>query len=75
MVLPLTYLKAGEEGRVVWIASDRMMRRRLADHGIIPGSSLTCVLKPTRRGMSAYRIYDSVIALRRETVNEIFVEL
>lgn len=75
MVLPLTYLKSGEEGRVVWIASDLPMRRRLADQGIIPGASLICVLKPTRRGMSAYRIHGSVIALRRETVGEIFIEL
>ena len=38
MVLPLTYLKSGEEGRVVWIASDLLMRQRLADQGIAPGS-------------------------------------
>ncbi len=75
MVLPLTYLKSGEEGRVVWIASDLLMRQRLADQGIAPGASLICVLKPTRYGMSAYRINKSVIALRRETVGEIFVEL
>ena len=75
MVLPLTYLKSGEEGRVVWIASDLLMRQRLADQGIAPGACLICVLKPTRYGMSAYRIDKSVIALRRETVGEIFVEL
>ena len=75
MVLPLTYLKSGEEGRIIWIASDLPMCRRLADHGITPGVSLICVLKPARRGMGAYRIRGSVIALRRETVGEIFVEL
>jgi len=51
------------------------MRQRLADQGIAPGACLICVLKPTRYGMSAYRINKSVIALRRETVGEIFVEL
>lgn len=35
MVLPLTYLKSGEEGRVVWIASDLLMRQRLADRGLL----------------------------------------
>ena len=74
MVLPLSYAKPGQHLRVIWIASEPQMRQRLALEGFLPNQSLLCIIKPVSRSMGAYRIRDSLIALRWENICEIFVE-
>lgn len=57
MVVPLSQLNAGEQARVVWIASEPDTARRLTDLGFAPQEPVTCVIKgptaacpPTRFG-------------------------
>ncbi|MCI8660954.1 MAG: ferrous iron transport protein A [Lachnospiraceae bacterium] len=74
MVLPLSYAKSGQHLRIVWIASEPCMKQKLALAGFRPNETLYCILKPVSRGMGAYRIHGSLIALRWENIKEIFVE-
>ena len=75
MTLPLNYATPGEHLRIVWIASEPRTKLQLAQAGFIPGETLSCVQRPSRGGMGAYRIQNSVIAIRRERANEIFVDI
>ncbi len=75
MVVPLSQLNAGEQARVVWIASEPDTAKRLADLGFAPREPVTCVIKGPERCMSAYLIRDSVIALRAANAAEILVKL
>lgn len=75
MVLPLSHIKPGEHARIVWIASESLMKQRLLDLGFAPEETLSCVLKTAHGHMNAYLVRGAVIALRRENANEIFVEL
>ncbi|MBS6954100.1 MAG: ferrous iron transport protein A [Enterocloster asparagiformis] len=75
MVVPLSQLSAGEQARVVWIASEPDTAKRLADLGFAPREPVTCVIKGPERCMSAYLIRDSVIALRAANAAEILVKL
>lgn len=75
MVLPLSHISPGERARVVWVASESLMKQRLLDLGFAPEETLSCVLRTSRGHMSAYLVRGAVIALRRENANEIFVEI
>ncbi|MBO5071319.1 MAG: ferrous iron transport protein A [Lachnospiraceae bacterium] len=75
MVLPLSHLSPGDQGRIVWIASELHRRERLCDLGFLPGETLTCVLQDAHQHLKAYRVGGSLIALRQETANEIFAEI
>jgi len=75
MVLPLSHIKPGEHARVVWVASESLMKQRLLDLGFAPEETLSCVLRSSHGHMNAYLVRGAVIALRRENANEIFVEI
>lgn len=75
MILPLSHLKPGESARVVWVASNPLMKQRLTDLGFASGETLSCVLRSSHGHMNAYLVRGAVIALRRENANEIFTEI
>lgn len=75
MVLPLSHLEPGEQGRIVWIASEPQLKHRLFYLGFLPEETLTCTFKGLRGYIRTYRIGDSLITLRKKTANEIFVEI
>ena len=70
----LSQLKIGEKARVTNIHTVGVMRRRLRDIGIIRGTLIECVLKSPSGNPAAYKIRDSVIALRSEDSCQIDVE-
>ncbi|MGL5434881.1 MAG: FeoA family protein [Lachnospiraceae bacterium] len=74
MVIPLSQLNPGDSGRVIWLASSYLLKQRLLDLGFEPDEVLTCELQSSPHGMRAYRVRDSLIALRKENAAEIFVE-
>lgn len=75
MVLPLSHLSPGEQGCIIWIASEAHRKDQLAALGFLPGAQLTCTLQDARGSLKAYRLPGALVALRRETANEIFVEI
>lgn len=72
----LSDLNTGEEANIVSI-SPRCRgpeRRRLMDLGILPGTRVFAELRSPNGDPTAYRIRDSLIALREEQARMIFVE-
>jgi DtxR family Mn-dependent transcriptional regulator len=73
---PLTHLQPGEAGKVT-IISPRCRgpeRRRLMDLGILPGTTITAEMRSPTGDPTAYLIRDTLIALRDEQANLIYIQ-
>lgn len=67
-------LEDGRWGRVIRLGTKGEMRRRLQDIGLVEGTMVRCLGKSPSGDPAAYLIRGAVIALRKETSSEIFVE-
>ncbi len=74
--VPLTKLEHGEEGRVVGLipACQGLTRRRFQDLGLTPGARIERVMQSAFNDPTAYRVRNTLIALRREQSNMIRIE-
>jgi DtxR family Mn-dependent transcriptional regulator len=75
--IPLSMLSTGQIGKVLQL-SPRLRgpdRRRLLDLGMLPGTLVEAELSSPMGDPVAYRVRDSLIALRREQASSIQVEL
>ncbi len=73
---PLTHLKPGQSGEVT-IISPRCRgpeRRRLMDLGILPGTTISAEMTSPTGDPTAYLIRDTLIALRDEQANLIYIQ-
>lgn len=73
---PLVDLKPGDRAQVVGItpAIRGLERRRLLDLGILPGTVILTEYKSPQQDPTAYRIRDSLIALRDDQAKSIIVK-
>lgn len=71
----LNDLKLGEKGILKNIADDLEIKKRLQDIGFTKNSQIECVLTSAFKGPIAYRIKNTVIALRRDDAKKILVEV
>lgn len=71
----LSTLKVGEKGIVLGIAKALrgQQRRRLMDLGIVPGTEIEAQLESVTRDPTAYRVRGSVIALRKQQADRIYL--
>lgn len=74
MVLPLSNIKPGASGKVVFLGNDERMAGRLRDLGFTAGARISCVMKRPKGNIAAYLVRNAVIALREEDSRLIFVE-
>ena len=74
--VPLTTLGHGEEGRVVGLipACQGLTRRRFQDLGLTPGARVERVMQSAFSDPTAYRVRNTLIALRREQSDMIRIE-
>lgn len=72
--VPLSTLKPGEKSNVVHLDVIGLLRRRILDLGIVPGTVLTCIGKAPAGDPIAYLVRGTVIALRSEDASLIAVE-
>ncbi len=74
--VPLTTLKHGEQGRIVGLAPacQGLTRRRFLDLGLTPGARIERVMQSAFSDPTAYRIRNTLIALRREQSDLIRIE-
>jgi len=72
--VPLSTLKLGEKSNVVHLNVIGLLRRRILDLGIVPGTVLTCIGKAPAGDPIAYLVRGAVIALRSEDASLIVVE-
>ncbi len=71
----LSNMKIGDKVIVKKIVAKENIKRRLLDLGVIEGTIIKCVLKSPFNDPLAYLIRGSVIAIRKEDVKKIEVDL
>lgn len=69
----LDKLKINKKAKVITISDNSLIKRRLLDIGIIPGTMIEKILISPFKGISAYLIMDSIIAIRDKDANYIEV--
>lgn len=72
----LAMLNPGQQATVVGIAPacKGLQRRRLMDLGLVPGVHVTAELQSVVGDPIAYRIRETLIALRRQQANDVWIE-
>lgn len=63
-MISLDKININDKVRVVSISDESVIKRRLLDIGIIPGIEIEKILVSPFKGMSAYLVMDSLIAIR-----------
>lgn len=69
----LSALRPGEQGTVVSLKCTGLARRRLMDLGLVAGTSVKAVLRGALGSPTAYRVRETLIALRPEQASQILV--
>lgn len=75
-VASLASLKSGEQGKVLRIARScrGLERRRLLDLGVLPGTIIGVEMRSPSGDPTAYRVRETLIALRQEQATHIQIE-
>ena len=71
--MTLNKIDLNKSAKVITISDKSLIKRRLLDIGIIPGIKLEKILISPFKGISAYLIMDSIIAIRDNDANYIEV--
>lgn len=76
VVQPLSTLDVGQTGRIVAIspACQGFSRRRLLDLGLTPGTPITAQFGNMGRSATAYKVRQTLIALRQEQAKHILIQ-
>ncbi len=69
----LSSLLPGQKGRVVALECEGLHRRRLLDLGLTPGVQVEAVMRAALGDPMAFRVRDSLMALRREQAEQILI--
>ncbi|MEN6350395.1 MAG: FeoA family protein [Syntrophomonas sp.] len=72
-IIPLSELPLGSFCRIASINTEGLLRRRMLDLGLIPGTIIESVRKSPSGDPTAYRVRGSLIALRSENADQITV--
>ena len=72
-MVPLSTLKQGEKAYVIELELKGLLRRRILDLGIVPGTRLICIGSAPAGDPIAYSVRGTVIALRKEDAYSIRV--
>ncbi|ANB56548.1 feoA domain protein [Anoxybacillus sp. B7M1] len=70
----LSDAKPGERFRIIKIAIEGTMKRRLLDLGFVPGNEVLVLQKSPLGDPTAYRVSHTTIALRNEESSNIYGE-
>jgi len=63
-MVSLDKIGLNKRAKVITISDNSLIKRRLLDIGIIPGVDLEKILVSPFKGISAYLVMDSLIAIR-----------
>lgn len=74
-ILSLDHLHIGQSCRICGLGTSGTERRRMLDLGLVNGTNVEALHKSPSGDPVAYYIRGSVIALRREDAEKIFVQL
>jgi len=71
--ISLSQVTVGSSCRIADLHLDGLMRRRILDLGIIPGTTVECIRRGPSGDPTAYTVRGTTIALRKEDANGIHV--
>ena len=71
--LSLADLAVGTAGRISSVELDGLLRRRILDLGMVPGTQVECIRKGPVGDPIAFRVRNTTIALRSDDANLIKV--
>ena len=72
-MISLDKLKINKKAKIITISDKSPIKRRLLDIGIIPGIMIEKILLSPFKGISAYLVIDSIIAIRDKDAS--FIEV
>ena len=70
----LNELKINEEGTIISVNTNSIIKRRLMDIGFVKGEKVKLILKNFGDNMRAYKIKNTVMALRVSDTQNILIE-
>jgi ferrous iron transport protein A len=70
---PLADLSPGSVCQIVSLELSGLLRRRILDLGIVPGTMIQCIRRGPSGDPTAYLVRETLIALRREDAAQISV--
>jgi ferrous iron transport protein A len=73
--MPLSAIGIGSMCQVVSLNLEGLLRRRILDLGMVPGTPVQCIRKSPAGDPVAYLVRDTLIALRSEDASQITVNL
>lgn len=73
--LTLGGLRVGQRGVVTSLHAQGIIRRRMLDLGLVPGTVVESVRRSPAGDPTAYNIRGAVIALRAEESSKVYVDL
>ena len=74
IMISINNIDIDKEYKVLSLNVDENILRRFLDIGLIPGTKIKKVLISPFKGISAYSIMDSIIAIRDKEVEGVIVE-
>ena len=73
--IPLSTINIGSICQIVSLNLQGLLRRRILDLGMVPGTAVQCIRKSPAGDPIAYMVRDTLIALRNEDASQITVTL
>jgi len=73
--IPLSTINIGSICQIVSLNLQGLLRRRILDLGMVPGTPVQCIRKSPAGDPIAYLVRDTLIALRSEDASQITVTL
>ena len=73
-MISLNELKINEEGIIKSVDTDKNIKRRLMDIGFVKGKKVKLILKNFGDNMRAYKIKNTIMALRLKDTKNILIE-
>ncbi|MFO7717915.1 MAG: FeoA family protein [Thermodesulfobacteriota bacterium] len=70
----LRHLKSGQRARIISLAAQGELGRRIRDMGLIPGTEIRVIGRAPLRDPVALRLKDFTLSLRNNEADHIFVE-
>ncbi|BCV21610.1 FeoA family protein [Moorella sp. Hama-1] len=74
-ITSLDNLKPGSSGEVIFLQARGLVRRRLLDLGLVPGTRVMALRRSPSGDPTAFFIRGATIALRREEGQQVLVRL
>lgn len=71
--IPLSNLKLNHIAKISYIYCSDNIKRRLLDLGIVPGTFIIPIFKSTSGDPIAYEVRSTVLAIRNQDAQKIFV--